>query len=347
MKRVAILAALCAASVIPAFAQQPQQAPQQRNIVNITGQLYRVNNNTHATWFLVTPEGIIMGDPINRDMAEYLKTEFASRFKVPVRYVLYSHRDWDHATGGAVFADTAQFIGHVNMLPGLAAAATAPTGNVPLSGEAARLDKNGDGLLGRGEATGQIALMLPLLDFNGDNIVTGAEFIRGPLRDVHPPTTTFTDKHTVTLGGKTVNMSYVGTAHTDDGVVMHFPAERAIFAADVIQVKRLPVSIPPSIGAWIDTLRTINAIDYDHALTGHALAGTKKDVVEFQSFLEELAQGVAAGIGAGQSLAEIQKSLQLEKYKHIERWSTHRAPFIASVYATIKGTPQNPAAATR
>jgi glyoxylase-like metal-dependent hydrolase (beta-lactamase superfamily II) len=344
MKRVAILAALFAVSVSSAFAQQP---PPQRDIVNITGQLYRVQNANHNTWFLVTPEGIIMGDPINRDFAQYLKTEFASRFKVPVRYVLYTHRDWDHASGGAVFADTAQFIGHVNMLPGLAAAAVEPKGNVPLSGEALRMYKNGDGLLGRGEATGQIALMLPLLDFNGDNVVTGAEFIRGPLRDVHPPTTTFTDRHTVTLGGKTVNMIYVGVAHTDDAVVMHFPAERAIFGADVIQVRRLPVSIPPSIGAWIDTLRAINALDYEHALTGHALAGTKQDVVEFQRFLEDMAQGVAAGIGAGQSLAEIQKSLQLEKYKHIERWNTHRAPFIAAVYATIKGTPGDAAAATR
>jgi glyoxylase-like metal-dependent hydrolase (beta-lactamase superfamily II) len=177
--------------------------------------------------------------------------------------------------------------------------------------------------------------------------VSGAEFIRGPLRDVHPPTITFSDRHTVTLGGKTVTMTYVGVAHTDDGAVLHFPAERAIFAADVIQVRRLPVSIPPTIGSWIDALRTINAIDYDHALTGHALAGTKKDVMDFQRFLEDLATGVAAGIGAGRSVADIQKSLQLEAYKGLERWNTHRAAFIAAVYATIKGTSRDADPSTR
>src|SRR6185503_5744986 len=100
-----------------AAAQQQQST---RSIVNITGQLYRAQNDNHYTVFLVTPEGVIMSDPINRDFSRWLKNEIATRFKVPVRYVLYTHRDWDHASGGVVFADTAQFVGHVNMLAGLA-----------------------------------------------------------------------------------------------------------------------------------------------------------------------------------------------------------------------------------
>ena len=34
---------------------------------------------------------------------------------MPVRYVVYSHSHFDHAAGGAVFADTARFVGHENM----------------------------------------------------------------------------------------------------------------------------------------------------------------------------------------------------------------------------------------
>ena len=34
-----------------------QQPPPTRAITNITGQLYRVQNNNHYTVFLVTPEG--------------------------------------------------------------------------------------------------------------------------------------------------------------------------------------------------------------------------------------------------------------------------------------------------
>ena len=44
-------------------------------------------NGNWYTAFLVTPAGIILGDPINPAFATWLKGELASRFKVPVRYV--------------------------------------------------------------------------------------------------------------------------------------------------------------------------------------------------------------------------------------------------------------------
>src|SRR6186997_1850589 len=176
-----------------------QQAPT-RGIVNITGQLYRAQNNNHYTVFLVTPEGVIMSDPINRDFGRWLKGEIASRFKVPVRYVLYTHRDWDHASGGVVFADTAEFVGHRNMLAALAP----PAGNPPLSEAATKMDANRNGLVERSEAAGDIADRFAQFDYNRDEVVSGAEIARGGVSDVLLPTITYTDRHTVTLGGKQV-----------------------------------------------------------------------------------------------------------------------------------------------
>src|SRR5262245_31837223 len=284
------------------------QQPATRGIVNITGQLYRAQNNNHYTVFLVTPEGIIMSDPINREFARWLKAEYATRFKVPVRYVLYTHRDWDHASGGVVFADTAEFVGHRNMLTALAP----PAGNPPLAPDAVKMDANRNGLVERTEATGAIAERFDLFDYNRDNVVSGAEVARGSISDVYPPTTTYVDKHTITLGGKRVTMTYLGIAHADDSSALHFPDERAVFSADILQVKRLPGGLAPHVGAWIDALTIVNALDFEHALTGHALAGTKKDAADALRYLEDISRGVAAGIGAGRSLAEIQKTLTLD-----------------------------------
>ncbi len=189
-----------------------QQKPPARGIVNITGQLYRAQNDNHYTVFLVTPEGIIMSDPINRDFARYLKAEFATRFKVPVRYLLYTHKDWDHASGGVVFADTAEFVGHQNMRAGVAL----PPGNPPLPADAQKMDANKNGLIERGEATGGTSERFDLFDENRNGILSGAELIRGSVNDVYLPSTTFSDRHTVTLGGKRVMMIHLGVAHTDD-----------------------------------------------------------------------------------------------------------------------------------
>jgi glyoxylase-like metal-dependent hydrolase (beta-lactamase superfamily II) len=341
MRLIAIVLILYSfVSFVPAAAAQ--QAPA-RGIVNITGQLYRAQNDNHYTVFLVTPDGIIMSDPINRDFARWLKAEFASRFKVPVRYVLYTHRDWDHASGGVVFADTAEFVGHRNMLAALAP----PAGNPPLTADAVKMDANRNGLVERSEAGGAIAERFTLFDYNRDDVVSGAEIARGSVSDVYVPTTTYTDRHTVTLGGKRVTMTYLGTAHADDSSVLHFPDERAVFSADILQIRRLPGGLAPNVGAWIDALTTINALDFEHALTGHALAGTKKDATDALRYLEDISRGVAAGVGAGRSLAEIQKTLTLEAYKGFERWDTTRDTHIAGVYATLKGTRSSGSEGTR
>jgi glyoxylase-like metal-dependent hydrolase (beta-lactamase superfamily II) len=333
-------AALLAGVMTDTFAQQK---PPARGIVNITGQLYRAQNDNHYTVFLVTPEGVIMSDPINRDFARWLKAEIATRHKVPVRYVLYTHSDWDHASGGVVFADTAEFVGHVNMRARLGG----PPGTPPLPDAEAKLDANRNGVIERGEATsGALAQRFDLFDQNRDGIVSANEVQRGSVSDVHAPGVTYRDKHTVTLGGKRAMMLHLGDAHTDDGSVIYFPDERTVFSADVLQIRRLPQNITPTIGAYIDALRTIQSLDYDHAATGHALMGTKKDAAQSLSYLEDLAKGVAAGIGAGRSLQDIQKTLMLEPYKGFERWDTHRTVHIAQVYGNIIGAPRSGATPT-
>lgn len=329
------LSLLMAALVACPTQAAAQEKPPTRAIVKVTGDLYRAQNDNHYTVFLVTPQGIILSDPINRDFSRWLKGEMATRFKVPVRYVLYTHRDWDHATGGVVWADTAEFVGHRNMLAALAP----PAGNPPLPEDALRIDANKNSLVDRSEAAGAYRDRFDLFDYNKDGQLTGAEIARGSVSDVYPPTITYTDRHTVTLGGKRVTMVHLGIAHADDSSALHFPDERAVFSADIMQVRRLPGAVTPTIGSWIDALKTINALDFDHALTGHALSGTKKDAVEAQQYLEDLSAGVAAGIAAGRSLAEIQKTLTLDKYKGFERWDSPTRPaHIASVYATMKGT---------
>ena len=83
-----------------------------RAIEHIAGDLYRYQDNSHFSVFLVTSDGIIVTDPINRDVASWLKGELKQRFDQPVRYLIYSHWHEDHASGGEVFADSATIVAH-------------------------------------------------------------------------------------------------------------------------------------------------------------------------------------------------------------------------------------------
>src|SRR2546423_15125044 len=61
-----------------------------RGITRLRGDIYRVQVNRAHTHFYVTPDGIIMGDPMSTDTAMWLKAELAQRFKVPVKDLVYT-----------------------------------------------------------------------------------------------------------------------------------------------------------------------------------------------------------------------------------------------------------------
>ena len=58
------------ASVAPSVA--PPATPV-RAIVQVSGDVYRFQNNGHFGVFMVTPEGVILADPINLDTANWVK----------------------------------------------------------------------------------------------------------------------------------------------------------------------------------------------------------------------------------------------------------------------------------
>jgi len=125
MARSLVIASIALLALPPAavLAQQGQKPPV-REIAAVTGDLYRARNNNHYTVFYVTPAGIILADPINAAFGEWLKGELARRFpNAPVRYVIHSHHHQDHASGAAVFNDTAEVVAHENFAAAVKGAA--------------------------------------------------------------------------------------------------------------------------------------------------------------------------------------------------------------------------------
>ena len=105
-----LTAALVATTVaLPALAQDVK-----RELTNVAGDVWRFQNKFHFTTVVVTSDGVVVTDPINAEAATWLEAEIASRFGKPVTHMVYSHSHGDHASGGAVFADTATVIAQAN-----------------------------------------------------------------------------------------------------------------------------------------------------------------------------------------------------------------------------------------
>lgn len=325
----------CSGGEAPPAVEPAAQAPAPaaeapvREITNLTGDLYRYRNNNHYTVFLVTPEGIILADPISTDASTWLKAEIAQRFNVPVRYVLYSHHHWDHASGAAVFNDTAELIGHENM-PG---AITAFSGG--LTGALATQDKNGNGQLERDEVAGGMIPEFDALDRNQDGGVTAAEI----MADVLAPEVTYVGKHTVTLGGKTVELVHPGVSHSTDATVLYFPAERVAYGVDFVGVKRLPGGPlgEGTVDDWLNSVRAVEALDFDTFSPGHGIVGTKADISEFRQYGEDLKAAVEQAIAEGMTLEQMQASIKMEKYSAFENFQ-NVATNIAQFHQSLTGS---------
>jgi glyoxylase-like metal-dependent hydrolase (beta-lactamase superfamily II) len=104
-----------------------EQSRQENEIMKLADDVYLFRHQFHQAIFIVTPEGVIVTDPISADTAAWLNTEIRKLTDKSVRYVVYSHHHSDHITGGSVFADHASFVSHAAARPYIADAADPST----------------------------------------------------------------------------------------------------------------------------------------------------------------------------------------------------------------------------
>jgi glyoxylase-like metal-dependent hydrolase (beta-lactamase superfamily II) len=317
-----------------------------REIIPLTGDLYRARNGNWYAIFLVTPDGIILGDPINPAFATWLKNELGTRFKVPVRYVVYSHSHFDHAAGGVVFAETAKFVAHENMVRNL-------DGRYPhMPGD--MVDRNHNGAIDPAEidiptkAAPGICGMGPgffaTIDRNKDGLVPPAEL----QADIRPPDIVYSDRMQITLGGRSVELIHPGLNHSDDATVMLFRNERVLFATEFLAdalVTTNPRSLPSSCSAfdrhplseWIRSYRTVEALDFDRVAPGHGDVFDKAVVTETREYFEYLVEQVSAGIRSGRPLAELVEIITLERYKGWANYERLRRMNVEAAYLNLTG----------
>ncbi|MEE2709632.1 MAG: MBL fold metallo-hydrolase [Gemmatimonadota bacterium] len=249
-----------------------------RAITQVSGDLYRFQNNNHFSVFLITSEGAIATDPIDKGAAAWLKAEIQRRFNQSVKFLVYSHDHRDHIAGGEVF-DEAVVIAHVN---------------------------------------------------------TKSKII-GENRPTAIPDLTFSDKMTIELGDRMVHLIYAGRNHSDNSTVMYFPSERAVFAVDFISVDRMPWRTlnDTYLPEWFESIRKVEALDFDIILPGHGVVGTKEDVTEHREYLELLYGSVLKSVREGKSLNEIKQSVRFDQYKHFEQYESSLLLNIEGVHRMI------------
>jgi glyoxylase-like metal-dependent hydrolase (beta-lactamase superfamily II) len=244
-----------------------------------------------------------------------------------------------------VFADTATFVAHENMLQNM-------DGRYPqMPGD--MIDRNLNGVIDREEidiptntrpgVCGMGPTFFDSIDRNGDGTATPQELQLHIVR----PTIVYNDRMRIELGGKAVELVHPGLNHSNDATVMVFPAERAAFATEFIAdalVAGNPRSLPSACGPfdgsplanWIESYRVVEGLDFDVLVTGHGSQTFDKALIrETREFFEDLRSAVAAGMAAGQSLEQLKESVRLEKYSSWANYERLRADNVEAAYRNL------------
>ncbi len=132
-------------------------------------------------------------------------------------------------------------------------------------------------------------------------------------------------KRNITLGGTTLELNYVGKNHSNSTLVMRLPK-------DMIDFYPLEAE---------DSMKKVLAMDWDKLIPGHPGApngrlGTKQDVQDQLTFLQDASAAVKAEAQAGKCWDPVEKDLKLPKY---ENWAGYaqNLPFVLRRYCALWG----------
>ena len=137
------------------------------------------------------------------------------------------------------------------------------------------------------------------------------------------PDEVFDKQRNITLGGTTLELSYVGLNHSDSSLVMRLPKERLIFVVDFLPVGSVPgrgmIDFYPLEAE--DSIKQVLAMDWDRLIPGHPgpgdRLGTKKDVEDQLTFLRDASETVKVAAREGKCWDGVEKETKLPKY---EKW---------------------------
>jgi glyoxylase-like metal-dependent hydrolase (beta-lactamase superfamily II) len=147
--------------------------------------------------------------------------------------------------------------------------------------------------------------------------------------DIVMPDETVATTRTITLGGTSLELNWVGKNHGNDTQIMRLPREKIIFTVDWIpingvQFRGMADTYVPDVET---SLQKVIDMDWDRMIPGHpgpgGRLGTKDDARAHLGYLKDLSAAVKEAVDAGKSYQDAM-AIKLPKY---ESWGGY-GPFL-------------------
>ena len=174
-----------------------------------------------------------------------------------------------------------------------------------------------------------------ILEANAPNRDAGAPPIMLPSQEIE-------EREVLELGGRTIEVLFLGRAHTGGDLVVHLPEEKILFMSEAYLNRVFPAMRSAYPSEWVEMIERAQAMDIDTYVPGHGFVDSSAVLEEeLDTYRRAVIRVIELATqqyeeGSGLEDAQIQAN-----FGELESWSlfTSQAPrAIQQVYAELDGT---------
>lgn len=132
--------------------------------------------------------------------------------------------------------------------------------------------------------------------------------------EVAPPSVTFDERMTLFVDELTVELIYVGPAHTTNDVIVWLPERRVLFTGDVIFNGGTPFALMGSVAGWLEALERLRALGAERLVPGHGEVCGPEAIDDVGAYLRWLQEIARKGFEADASPLDVARDADLGRF---------------------------------
>jgi cyclase len=156
------------------------------------------------------------------------------------------------------------------------------------------------------------------------------------------PNATYRDRMTLFLGGKEIQILYLGRAHTDGDSIIFVPQDRIAYLSEVFFSEEFPNMAGGYGVAWLDVLDKIDTLNADIFVPGHGPIpddpkATRADLHRLRQILVDLRDALKTEIARGATEDQAAAAVKLEQYEKMPNYTAQREVTVRRMYKELTG----------
>jgi cyclase len=293
--------------------------------------------NCNAVIIMLQDSVMVVDTHSKPSAAQALIAEVKKLTNKPVKYVVYTHYHWDHAQGGQAYPSSW------------------PAGLQVISSEMTRESI---------EQRGIVRVKRALIDMPKDVYRLKSELARATdpkekatltenlsqaesyLAELQTmqlvvPTLTVDRSMIIHDPARTVQILWMGNAHTEGDVWVYLPKEKFLACGDAMH-GWLPFMADSYPYDWIKTLVAVEKLDFDHFVGGHGGVLRGKSTFElwrnyFGELMNDTAMAYAGGATLNETVAKLSKSLEAKYGSRFPDFASRVPGNVEKAYRVVSG----------